>query len=100
MFLDFFAKRMIKAQLKIIYFSYSKYIIINKSMLFQAFQLLDTITIFNDKNAVEKHQRNLPEVIQFPVHRRQADHHRRLGWAGPRLTGEPPARAIQQSMAF
>jgi hypothetical protein len=24
-------------------------------MLFQAFQLLDTITIFNDKNTVEKH---------------------------------------------
>ncbi len=56
---------MIKAQLKIIIFSYSKYIIINKSMLFQAFQLLDTITIFNDKNTVEKHRRNLQEVIQF-----------------------------------
>ena len=51
----FFDKKQKNHSWKAFYISYSKYIINNKSMLFQAFQLQDTITIFNDKNTVEKH---------------------------------------------
>ncbi len=42
----------------------------------------------------------LAVLARDEVRLRKADHHRRPGWTEPRLTGEPPARAIQQSMAF